>query len=381
MTTPIENACRSLYSWLRESDLRGHDPHDLLESPLIPSLFKRSSMMRLAILQAGRRSPVDLHTLLAVPKRFNPKGGGLILQGLLRAGARIDSDWQVESERLKQRLLNVSVRTTSGIGWGYPFDWQSRTHFVKKHTPTIVTTAFVAEALLQCYEHQPSEELLVALTHAADYILKDVGQVRTGDGLCFSYSEGDKQIVFNASLLGASYLAKLGELLGEDPYTNAAREAARFVVKHQAANGSWAYGLGSTQQWVDSFHTGYVLMSLRAIGESLATDEFHGAIEKGYHYYRAAFFRADGLPKYFANADYPIDTHAAAHAIITLSVFGDRKAAEHIATWTCGNMQNADGSFMYQLHERYRNKIAYIRWSNAWMFLALATLIGKEEQT
>ena len=290
----------------------------------------------------------------------------------------MDGSWKSEAKRLKKLLIDSAVKTRSGVGWGYPFDWQSRTHFVEKNTPTIVTTSFVAEALLEYYQHEPSEELLVMLTRAADYIYKDVSHIRTDDGICFGYSEGDKQRVFNASLLGAAYLGKLGAMLGEEPYVNAARDAARFVIRHQAPNGQWAYGLGSSQRWVDSFHTGYVLLSLKEIGEALLTNEFMPSIERGYNYYRSAFFRADGLPRYFANNDHLIDAHAAAHAIITLNTFSDRNAATHIARWMCANMQNPDGSFMYQKHERYTNKIAYIRWSNAWMFLALADHMSRD---
>lgn len=381
MTNSIENACRSLYSWLQEADFSGHDPHDLLESPLIPGIARRSAFIRLAVLQLGRRSPLDLHSLLRVPKRFNAKGGGLILQGLLHSREAIDQDWMRQAEELKARLINSSIKTRNGIGWGYPFDWQSRSHYLPKGTPTIVTTAFVAEALLDYYLHQPSEELLVTLTLAADYILKDVSQTRTADGLCFGYSEGDKQAVINASLLGAAYLARLGSMLGEDAYINAAIEAARFAVKQQSSNGSWPYGLASSQRWVDSFHTGYVLLSLKAIGEALMTTEFDHSVKLGYEYYRAVFFRNDGLPKYFAIKDYPIDTHAAAHAILTLNDFNDTDAAMCIASWMSGHMQNADGSFMYQQQGRYTNKIAYIRWSNAWMFLALTTLISKGKRS
>lgn len=378
MTDPVLNACRSLYSWLLEADLRGHDPHDLLESPLIPGILKRSTFARLALLQAGRRSPVDLHTLLRVPRRFNAKGGALVLQGLLRGKDQIHPEWAKHAPTLATLLLDSAVPTRSGIGWGYPFDWQSRTHFVPKNTPTIVSTSFVAEALLEYHAHDPSEALLAEITRAADYIQKDVSQIRTSQGICFGYSEGDKQRVFNASLLGAAFLGKLGALLGEDPYTQSARDAARFVIGHQDPSGAWPYGLDSSQRWVDSFHTGYVLLSLKEIGEALLTNELMPAIERGYNYYRSTFFRTDGLPRYFANREYPIDTHAAAHAIIMLNTFKDQAAATHVARWMCANMQNADGSFMYQKHERYMNKIPYIRWSNAWMFLAMADHVSRK---
>lgn len=381
VSSSIQNAAKSLYEWLRSKDFKGHDPHDLLESPFIPSLIKRSSYARLVLLQLGRRSPLDLHRLMKVPDAFNPKGGALILQGLLRGRAAIDPNWNEHATALGDRLLGTAIKTKNGLGWGYPFDWQSRTHFVPKHTPTIVSSSFVGEALLDLYDLTGSEQVIFTATRIADYITKDVSKRENKDGVSFGYSEGDKQIVFNASLLGAAFLARLGARLGEDSYLRLAVDAARFVAKHQEASGRWAYGAGTSQKWTDSFHTGYVLLSLRQIDEIMGRRQFAGATHRGYAFYRSSFFRKDGLPRYFANSDWPIDSHAAAHAILTLKEFGDHNAAQEIAHWLCGNMQNADGSFGYQRHERFTNKIPYIRWSNAWMFLALATLLETDHTT
>ena len=375
MSSSIHNAANSLYEWLRSKDFKGHDPHDLLGSPYIPSLLKRSSYARLILLQLGRRSPIDMHRLMKVPDAFNAKGGALILQGLLRSRSGIDESWQEQAESLGQRLIESAVRTKHGLGWGYPFDWQSRSHFVPQNTPTIVTSSFVGEALLDLYDLTRSEQLLFAITRIADYITKDVSRRETKDGICFGYSEGDKQVVFNASLLGAAFLARLGALLGEDANLRLAVDAAQFAAKHQDESGRWPYGLGATQKWADSFHTGYVLLSLKQIDAIMGRRQFTANVQKGYGFYRSSFFRKDGLPRYFASSDWPIDTHAASHAILTLRDFGDITAAQDIANWLCGNMQNADGSFAYQRHERFTNRIPYIRWSNAWAFLALATML------
>lgn len=377
----IANSLRALYGWLKDRDFSGHDPHDLLESPLIPGVVNRSRIARLVLLQSGRRSPINLHTFLRVPPAFNAKGGALIMQGLLHGKQSISTNWEKEALELEARLLKAAIRTTHGIGWGYPFAWQSRTHYLPKHTPTIVTTSFVGQALIDSYHLSPSEESKFTLTRIADYILQDVSQTHRNEGIAFGYAENDPQIVFNASLLGAAFLARVGALLGEDPYLDVARSAAQFVIQHQNANGSWYYGLESSQKWIDSFHTGYVLLSLKEIGKSLMTDEFSEAIENGYHFYRSVFFTDDGLPTYFPSERYPLDTHAAAHAILTSIEFGDRKRAHDIATWMCKHMQDNEGYFYYQMHSRYVNKVPYIRWSNAWMFLALATLVATQVAT
>jgi len=46
--------------------------------------------------------------------------------------------------------------------------------------------------------------------------------------------------------------------------------------------------------------------------------EFGDALERGYKFWRARFFLADGWPKYYDDALYPADTHSAAAAIVTL---------------------------------------------------------------
>jgi hypothetical protein len=46
-----------------------------------------------------------------------------------------------------------------------------------------------------------------------------------------------------------------------------------------------------------------------------------------------------------------------------------------IADWAMENMWDDRGGYFYfQKHKRYTNKIPYLRWPNAWMYLALATL-------
>ena len=50
--------------------------------------------------------------------------------------------------------------------------------------------------------------------------------------------------------------------------------------------------------------------------------------------------------------------------------------AHTIAEWTIKNMQDKKGYFYYRKFKYYINKIPYIRWSQAWMLLALITYIN-----
>jgi hypothetical protein len=156
------------------------------------------------------------------------------------------------------------------------------------------------------------------------------------------------------------------------------------VVRRQEADGSWLYGLdASLDGWVDSFHTGFVLDSLLVIGECLETAEFDHAVRAGYGYWRSALFREDGAPRYYPGRDWPVDAHAVAQAILTHLRFSDRdpeglERARGLAEWAAVHMQDEAGWFHYRLYRRYRVRIPYMRWSQAWMLRALRELEYRE---
>jgi len=94
-----------------------------------------------------------------------------------------------------------------------------------------------------------------------------------------------------------------------------------------------------------------------------------------------AFWLEDGCPKYYHNALYPIDIHCCAQGITTclkLAQYSEQSLpmAEKIASWTIENMQSEEGYFYYQKTRCYTNRIAYIRWSQAWMFYALSLYLS-----
>jgi hypothetical protein len=48
-----------------------------------------------------------------------------------------------------------------------------------------------------------------------------------------------------------------------------------------------------------------------------------------------------------------------------------------VLAWTLSNMWDPRGFFYFQQHPRYTVRTSFMRWSQAWMLLALATLLGK----
>ena len=155
-----------------------------------------------------------------------------------------------------------------------------------------------------------------------------------------------------------------------------AKKAINYVCTRQNNDGSWYYGTLPFHRWVDNFHTGYNLECIYIYQKYSKDLDYKNTLEKGIKYYLKNFFTKEGIPKYYNNKIYPIDIHAPAQLIITLSKLGclneNIQLVDKVLNWTINNMQSSNGYFYYQKQKYYKNKISYIRWSQAWMFYAFS---------
>lgn len=384
MPIDLTTAHRDLWNWCRAHNFAGHDPFDGLNSRLFQATpLRKSRAARLAWTQLFKRSPINLRNLTGVPRERNAKGMALFALAALADYRRTRTKEAEEKAReLLDDLIGMSLKGFSGACWGYNFDWQSRSFFAPKGTPTVVPTAFAARALCEAAEVIDAAKYLPFARTACDFILNDLNRSEeTNDEVCFSYSPVDQTKVFNASLLAGEVLATVGGLTGEVSLCGWSMRAARYVIRRQHEDGSWPYGADSHQAWSDNFHTAFMLKSLsRTIDACEARNELEPALLRGYEYWKERFFLGNGWPKYYPDRLYPADTHSTAAAIIALVELRGRfpatlELAEQIALWTIENMQSAHGYFFYQRHRLHTNRIGYMRWSESWMAYALARLL------
>jgi hypothetical protein len=356
--------------WIEGQGFRGWDPHDALNSPWLHPLTFGNRWLAIAFVQAVKRSRWNLRPLLRVPKTHNPKAMGLFLETYLRR-CDFEQAWQF-AEWLRERVSPGY----HGACWGYPFDWPNRSFYAPAGTPTAVNTAFIGLAFLELHRAQTSRETLETARSACEFLLRDLHLMRpAGDELCFSYTPLDRRRVHNANLLAGRLLAETYVETGEPELAAAALAAARYTTCRQRPDGAWPYGEACRDAWVDNFHTGFVLVALRRIAACLQTEEFCGALARGYDFWKRRFFLPGGVPKYYPDRTYPADAHCVAQAILTFLEFGDRPAALQTAQWSIEHMQDPEGWFHYQIHRRHRIRIPYLRWSQAWMQRALTELV------
>jgi len=385
MAVDLQTAHRELWRWCRAQGYAGYDPFDGLNSRFFQALpLKNSRVARLAWTQFHKRSPINFRPIVGIPRERNAKAVALFaLAALADFRRRPTKENEIEVRELLDDLIGMGLKGFKGACWGYNFDWQSRSFFAPRGTPTIVPTAFAARALCEAAEVLSRDDYLPFARTICDFIINDLNRSdETGDEVCFSYSPLDSTRVFNASLLAGETLATVGRMLGEASLIELAERAALYVVRRQQQDGSWHYGADSYQLWADNFHTAYILTSLaRIMGSEPAAvaGGFDNTLRRGYDFWTERFFLTDGWPKYFPDRLYPADIHSTAAAIVALvelrgRIPGTLGLARRIAGWAMENLRHERGFFYYQRRRFYQVRIPYMRWSEAWMTYALARL-------
>lgn len=340
-----------------------------------------------------KRCPFDPRRLLLIPPGVNPKGLSLFLSGLADFPG-IDPSGE-EAGILQDVLVHEASRpdgtpllpdracgeptlpSDAEAGWGYDFPWQGRAFFQPAGFPTVVCTSFVVDSLCD----SGCAQALALLGASVRFVRNSLGRYECEDGVCFSYSPRDDSRVYNATLFAAKILAR-GHAAGIGGGLDAeAAAAADFVASRQAPGGAWVYGEAPHWQWVDNLHTGFVLEALLFLRTILGRDDWDDSIRRGLEYYAWNLFDRDGTAFYHPGDGFPVDPHSFAQGILTWlaarrSGFPVPVEPGRIAHRAVDLLWDAKRSGFRMIRWRGdRSRTIYARWSQAWMFRALAALL------
>jgi hypothetical protein len=283
--------------------------------------------------------------------------------------------------------------------WGYPFNWVWRGGTVAEGTPLITTTPYVYEAFLQIYKifEQASDlaspssgvspldrrdewrGILESIARHACFDIKDF-EVSEHSSSC-SYTPFGEGGVINAAAYRAFLLSSASQLFPRSGYWNLAERNLNFVLETQNPDGSWFYAVDGVRDFVDHYHTCFVMKALAKIHALTGHAATLEALSKGVDYYVNNLFDADGLPKPFSRAPrltvYKRELYDCAECINLCLLLRDRfpvlnntlgKVVKNVLeTWV-----KPDGSFRSRkLHLGWDN-VPMHRWGQAQMFRSLA---------
>jgi rhamnogalacturonyl hydrolase YesR len=380
--TFIFDSLQKVQKWVEDHDYKAYEPFDGLSSWARPLAFGTVMGDRL-LMQLIRQSPVNLRPIFGVTPKESTKGRGYMAWGYLilyRTTGR--EELKTKAIELLKWLDVNKVKRFENHSWANHFDFSSRGGRYTSEDPIIVWTSLIGHAYLEAYEITGDKWLLKIAESACDWIIA-LPREKTPTGNCLSYMAHLQESIHNANMLGAAVLARAGKLSGNKNYLEVARSAMEYSASRQLPDGSWWYGEEPGYDWIDNFHTGYNLDSLKGYIENSGDETWRPNLMKGLEFYKAHFFEDSGRPKYYHNRTYPVDSQAISQSIETLAEFSDLDPscldlAVKVARWTIENMQDADGHFYFRQYPLgIKAKAPMLHWAQATTFKALTQLHAK----
>jgi len=381
VATSLNDSLERLFHWLEDHDYRAYDTFDGLNARLLRPLTFNRPLLRIVLQQGVRRFPLNLRPLLGIAPERSTKGIGFLARGFIRLYQSTgDVIWGTRAESMLEWLLENQSSGYNGACWGNHFDYQSRSVFVTKLSPSVVWTSLIGHAFLDAYDQFQDEKYLETAISSCIHIERDLGAYQEGNSLCIHYFPTSTHQVHNANTLGASLLARTSSYTQNQLWREMAAKAMLYTAKYQREDGSWYYGEASNLHWVDNFHTAYVLDCFHRYGKATGEDRFDRQMMDGYWYWKKTFFLSEGTPRYYNHKTMPLDIQCCSQAIDTLVLFRDRDPeslalAVKVAQWTIENMQDPTGYFYYRRYSsQIVNKTPTMHWGQATMLCALAGL-------
>ena len=379
-------ALKKVETWVEEHNYEAYEPFDGLSSPLRPLTF-RIELLERFLQQAVRQSPINIRPLVGVKPLPSTKGRGYMASGYLRMYSMTgDREYREKAISNLEWLVQHKSPKFREHSWANEFDYTSRGGHYTKDESIIVWTSLIGQAFLDAFELLGDQRFLDVAESACRWTLALPREVTT-TGSCISYLMTGQSSIHNSNMLGAAMLARTWRHTRKPEYLELASASMQYSCTRQLPDGSWWYGEPPMFHWIDNFHTGYNLDSLKCYIESTGDDTYAQNLKHGFDYYVNTFFEASGRPRYYDNRAQPIDIQCASQSIETLVKF----SAEHsvalplalrVAKWTIDNMQDASGYFYYRRYPLIIAKAPMLHWGQATMYLALSLLLCKyAEQT
>ena len=270
--------------------------------------------------------------------------------------------------------------------WGYPFNWETRRGTMREGTPLITTVPYVYEAFLQVYQIDGRQEWLDIMRSIAEHVFHDYNDFvtsATGSSCSYNPEPGEPGGIINASAYRAFLLTRAGLDFSQQQYLKVAERNLNFVLESQNTDGSWYYSTDGERDFVDHFHTCFVLKALAKIEALTGNQQCTKAIERGVAYYVTNLFDDKSLPKPFSRRPrltvYRRELYDYAECINTAVLLNGRfpaldrilsRVIDHLTEW-----QKSDGSFRSrQLLLGWDNTPMH-RWAQSQLFRSLSFLL------
>jgi hypothetical protein len=273
--------------------------------------------------------------------------------------------------------------------WGYPFDWVTMKGTLAEGTPMVTTINYVYEAFRQVHQLDGDVKWRDIMRSIAEHARRDYKDFQTspaGRTCAYTPRADDTGGVINASAYRACLLTTAAHDFGDEGYARVAEGNLSFVLESQNPDGSWFYSADGKRDFVDHFHTCFVLKALAKIEAQTANPACSDAIARGVDYYTRELFES-GLPKPFARAPrmtvYRRELYDYAECINLATILCGRFPAldailPGVVQDVLDRWRKADGSFRARQLLFGWDNVPMHRWAQAQLFRSLCFLDSRK---
>jgi hypothetical protein len=395
---PIESSVGRFCSWLEQYGETSYDFQSYYASkpgrkakalyytmPSLGTLAVAPMVLSEAFVPSARR-------LFWKPQRFPIADAHYAMGFAFLAGVRNgESDYQ-KAVHFLNALEQTRCPEFKDYCWGYPFDWETKTGVIKAGTPLITTIPYAYEAFSQVYALDGNSKWLQIMESIAEHALKSYREMEIAPGVAtcgYTPATDDQCGVINASAYRAFLLTKAGIELSRPQLLAAALKNLNFVLSSQNPDGSWYYAINAKRDFVDHFHTCFVLKALAKIENLTGWSDCSAAIEGGIGYYMKNLFDADGLPRPFSRRPrltvYRRELYDYAECInLSILLEGRFPELDRLATGVVmdllGRWQISEGSFRSRQLLFGWDNVPMHRWAQAQLFRSLCFLLSQSSE-
>ena len=380
-------AVRSFVSWLDAFGEWSQDPYDFWASVggRAKTLYYRRRL--LGKIAAAPFVLVDLVAprtrALVRPRERFPIADAHYAMGFFALARAEDEPRHIQRGRA---FLDALERSRSPLfedpSWGYPFDWPTRYGVYRAGWPLITSTPYGYEAFETGYAAVGDWGYAEMMEGVARFAAERIPVTPIGPGSeAAAYTPFDRRQVVNASAYRGFLLTAGGRRFEREDWVRAARRNVAFVLQSQRSDGSWPYSTDGPDDFVDNFHTCFVLKNLVKIWVLTGDEEVREAIGAGYEFYLEQLLDEDGLPIPFARRPrltlHRRDLYDYAEGINLAHLLrGELPAARGVLETLVRDLIERwilpDGHFVTRELVVARNTIPYHRWAQSQTFHALA---------
>ena len=378
--------------WIQQNEYYGYDIYDLYDNIFFTKLITNKSLIIRKILRKIISWFIRFFPSLTIivthkKKNINPKAMGLLLKAYCNLYQTSKDEYFLSKAiEISDWLVSNISKGLNGYGWGYPFNWSGSKYF-PKFTPSSVVSTVVGDGFFALYKLTNNEKYIGICNEICNFLINDLNIDKIDKNtICFSYTPIDNNHVHNANLFTSEFLIRIGKELNIQQYIDLGKKAINYTLKEQKSNGSILYWgkqdskrMKLSHSKLDHYHSGFEIRCLWKISKMLNDKDIYNAYRNYYEFYKQNYI---GIKEIYLIPlkKYPINIHGCAEAIICNVIIEDGKYANekwliNIIEWINNTMLDKDNLYIYEINKflcfKIKTRFKFLRWSQAWMFLAL----------